>query len=168
MREYVCAQLCLTLCDPKDYSPPGSSVHRNSQARILQWVAISFSRGSSWPRDRTRVSWVSCIGRQILYHCSIWESLKSCAVTKIAHCRCRHVNQLSRIDGPEIDPCICGTLMRAEVACHLSGEKRDYSIKGAGKTGCPFGKKWIWIPPLHHTQKINSRWIRDLNVKSKL
>ena len=45
------AQSCL--CDPMDYSPPGSSVHGESQARILQWVAISFSRGSSPPREPT-------------------------------------------------------------------------------------------------------------------
>ena len=58
----VCAKLlqsCLTLCDPVDSSPPDSSVHGILQARILEWVAISFSRGSSQPRDRTRVS---CIG----------------------------------------------------------------------------------------------------------
>ena len=65
----VCAHgqscLCLTLYDPMDYNPPGSSVHGIFQPRILEWVAISFSRGSSWPRDRTRVS---CIGMQILYH----------------------------------------------------------------------------------------------------
>ena len=47
------AQLCLTLCDTTDCSLPGSSVHGISQARILEWVAISFSRGSSWPRDWT-------------------------------------------------------------------------------------------------------------------
>ena len=47
-----------------DHSLTGSSVHGILQARILEWVAISFSRGSSWPRDQT---WVSCIGRQILY-----------------------------------------------------------------------------------------------------
>ena len=46
-------QSCLTLCDPMDSSPPGSSVHRILQARILEWVAISFSRGSSQPRDQT-------------------------------------------------------------------------------------------------------------------
>ena len=45
------AQSCLTLCDPVDCSPPGSSVHGILQARILGWVAISFSRGSSQPRD---------------------------------------------------------------------------------------------------------------------
>ena len=47
-------------CDPIDCSLPGSSVHEISQARILEWVAISFFRGSSWPRVQT---WVSCIGR---------------------------------------------------------------------------------------------------------
>ena len=55
------AKLCLTLCDPMDCSPPGSSVHGNFQARILEWVAISSSRGSSQPRDRTHISCVSCI-----------------------------------------------------------------------------------------------------------
>ena len=48
-----CVQLCPTLCDPMDCGPPGSSVHGIFQARILEWVAISFSRGSSHPRDRT-------------------------------------------------------------------------------------------------------------------
>ena len=67
--------LCPTLCDPKDWSLPGSSVHGISQARTLEWVAISFSRGSPQPRARTHVSCVSCIGRQILYHWSIWKAL---------------------------------------------------------------------------------------------
>ena len=58
-------QSCPTLCDPADCSPPGSSVHGIFQARILEWVAVSSSRGSSQPRDQTCVS---CIGRQILYH----------------------------------------------------------------------------------------------------
>ena len=48
---YEVAQSCLTLCDPVDCSLPGSSVHRILQARILEWVAISFSRGSSCPRE---------------------------------------------------------------------------------------------------------------------
>ena len=59
------AKLCPTLCSPMDCSLPVSSFHRISQARRLEWVAISFSRGSSWPRDPTHVS---CIGRQIVYH----------------------------------------------------------------------------------------------------
>ena len=50
------AQLYPTLCNPMDCSLPGSSVHGIFQAIVLEWIAISFSRGSSWPRDRTRVS----------------------------------------------------------------------------------------------------------------
>ena len=50
------AQSCPTLCDPVDCSLPGFSIHGILQARVLEWVAISFSRGSSWPRDWTRVS----------------------------------------------------------------------------------------------------------------
>ena len=60
-------------CNPIDCSPPGSSVHGISQARILEWVAISFSRESFWPRDQT---WVSCIGRQVLY---CWVSREPCS-----------------------------------------------------------------------------------------
>ena len=52
------SQSCRTLCDPMDCSPPGSSVHGILQARMLEWVAILLSRGSSRPRDRT---WFSCI-----------------------------------------------------------------------------------------------------------
>ena len=51
-------QLCQTLCDPKDCIPPGSSVHGILQARILEWVANAFARGSSQPRDQTQVSWI--------------------------------------------------------------------------------------------------------------
>ena len=53
------AHPCLTLCDPVDCSPPGSSVHGILQASILEWVAISFSRGSSQPRDRTQISHIA-------------------------------------------------------------------------------------------------------------
>ena len=60
---YKSLQLCLTLCHPMDYSPAGSSVHGILQARILEWVAMAPSKGSSWARDRTHVSYVSCIGK---------------------------------------------------------------------------------------------------------
>ena len=65
----ILVQSCPTLCDPMDCSPPGSSVHGIFQARILEWVATSFSRGSSWPRDETHVSVssVSCIGKWIFF-----------------------------------------------------------------------------------------------------
>ena len=60
----ACAQSCLTLCNPMDCSPPGSSVHEIFQARILEWFAISYSRGSSQPRDLIYISCIFCIGRQ--------------------------------------------------------------------------------------------------------
>ena len=63
-----CVQL---FCNPMDCSPPGSSVHGISQARILEWVAISLSKGSSWPRDQTHVS---SIGSHALCHWANWEA----------------------------------------------------------------------------------------------
>ena len=66
----VHAQSCPTLCNPIDCSPPGSSVHGTFQARILNRVAVSFFRGSSWPRNWTSVSCVSCIDRCVLYQLS--------------------------------------------------------------------------------------------------
>ena len=59
----------LTLHDPVDCSPPGSSVHGILQARIPEWVAMLSSRGSSRPRERTHVSYVSCIGRWVFCSC---------------------------------------------------------------------------------------------------
>ena len=55
------AQSCPTLCDPMDCSPPISAVHEIFQLRIMEWVDIFYSSGSSWPRDQTRVSCISCI-----------------------------------------------------------------------------------------------------------
>ena len=69
------ARSCLTLCDPVDCSPPCSSIHGILHARILEWVAISFSRGSSRPRDRTQVSCIA--GRRFnLWATSSW--LRNC------------------------------------------------------------------------------------------
>ena len=65
------AQLCLTLCDPMGCSPPGSSVPGILQARILEWVAISFSRESSQPRGQT---WVSCIAGRFFTNWAIREA----------------------------------------------------------------------------------------------
>ena len=61
-------QSCPTLWDPMDCSLPSSSVHGILQARTLEWGASSFSRGSSWPRNWTCISCISCIGRRVLYH----------------------------------------------------------------------------------------------------
>ena len=71
------AQSCLTLCDPVDCSPPGLSVHGILQARILEWVAIPFSRGSSRPRNRTQVSHIA--GRFFI----IWATSEDLTVEKV-------------------------------------------------------------------------------------
>ena len=67
----VCAHSRPTLCDHMDCSPPGSSVHGILQVRILEWVAFSFSGGSSWPGDQTHAS---CTGRQVLYYWDMSEA----------------------------------------------------------------------------------------------
>ena len=113
------AKSCLTLCDSMNCSPPGSSVHGILQARILEWIAISFSRGSSWLRNQTRSpalqadslltelwgkpisffrasSWprdwacVSCIGRQILNQWTTRE-ISVPHVTPVCYCNSRLV-----------------------------------------------------------------------------
>ena len=63
------SQSCPTLCDPMDCSPPSSSIHGILQARILEWIAISFSKGSSQPRDRTHVS------RIVDRHFTVWANV---------------------------------------------------------------------------------------------
>ena len=68
-------QSCPTLWDSMDCSPPGYSVHRILQARILEWVSMPSSRGSSKPRDQTCISYVFCISRQVLYLQRHMESL---------------------------------------------------------------------------------------------
>ena len=73
-------------CDPLDCSPPVSSVHGISQAGILEWVAIASSRGSSWPRDWSPTSCISCIGRQILYHWATREAPDLETETLEQHC----------------------------------------------------------------------------------
>ena len=78
VKESEVAQSSLTLCDPMDYSRPGS-VYGIFQARILEWVVISFSRGCSWPRDQT---WVS---RQTLYRLSHqWSPLSQRSILSYA------------------------------------------------------------------------------------
>ena len=81
------AQSCLTLCNPMDHSLPGPSVHGILQARMLEWVAISFSRRSSWPRDRT---WVSYIAGKFL---TIWATGKSLYIHIILNPGCCSLGQ---------------------------------------------------------------------------
>ena len=85
-----CARM-LTLCDPTDCSPPGSSVHGIFQARVLEQDAISYTSGSSQLQDWT---WISCVSRQILYRWVTWEappSQNSCKhLIKVLGCATLH------------------------------------------------------------------------------
>ena len=69
MGDVKVTQSCLTLCDAMNYI-----VHGILQARILEWVAISYSRDSSQPRNRAHIFYVSCTGSRILYQCAKLES----------------------------------------------------------------------------------------------
>ena len=91
IHESEVTQSCLTLCDPMDCSPPGSSIHGIFQARVLEWVAISSSRRSSRPRDGTRVSHI--VGRcfTVLYMSVavyrgliLWEFISSLALRSLS------------------------------------------------------------------------------------
>ena len=66
---------CVTLWDPMDCSLPSSSVHGISQARIVEWIAMSSSKRTHRPRDWTPISCISFTGRQILYLWTTWEAL---------------------------------------------------------------------------------------------
>ena len=79
------AQSCPTLCDPMDCSPPGSSIHGIFQARGLEWVAISFSRGSSWPRDRTQASRIVIAGRRFTGWATRQVQMSPGLVIKLSH-----------------------------------------------------------------------------------
>ena len=88
------AGLCLTLCDPMDCSLPGSSVHTIFQARILEWVAISFSRGSSWSRDLTQVF---CIAGRLFTVWATREATKHvciCSLFNLFNCVHAYGNEL--------------------------------------------------------------------------
>ena len=107
---YVCVLVtlsCLTLCDPMDCSSPGSSVHEILQARILEWVAISFSRGSSRPRDQIQVS---CIAGRYF---TIWATRETLAPNSffvfccLRSCFSRYKNCSKgfQVPGPSLSHC---------------------------------------------------------------
>ena len=73
----LCAQLCQIFFNLMEFIPPGSSVHGIFQARILEQVVMSYSRGSSQPSNLTHISCISCMGRQIVYH-RVTQYLHTC------------------------------------------------------------------------------------------
>ena len=98
------AQQCLTLCDPMDYSPPGSFVHGIPQARVLEWVAIPFSRRSSWLSDWTWVSYIAdrfftvwtTISSKFYYFCFVYPGYQNHLYSKAHQSVSQSVSQFSR------------------------------------------------------------------------
>ena len=88
-----------TLCDPVDCSLPGSSIHGILQARILERVAISFSRGSSWPRDWTWVSGIA--GRRF----TLWATREALKFWAKGHCECTRINYCCSV--AKLCPTLC-------------------------------------------------------------
>ena len=93
-RKSEVAQLSLTLFDPVDCSPPGFFIHGILQARILKWVAISFSRGSSWPRDRTQVPRIAGRCFNLCFENLIIIMAKFLSLVAINNCLYRKANSL--------------------------------------------------------------------------
>ena len=92
-------QLCLTLCDSMDCSSLGSSVHGILQARILEWVTMPSSRGSSWPRDQTQISHIA--GEFF----TIWVTGEAMAMKAVAMTAPPSwPNHLAKVPSPKIDP----------------------------------------------------------------
>ena len=132
------AQSCPTLCNPMDCRPPDSSAYGVFQARILEWVATFYFRESPWLTDGNLVSCISCIGRQILYHCAPWEALKvskihlifgilesqyldsvcCCSVAQLCPTPWPHSLQLTRLPCPAPPPGACSNLRPLSRWCH--------------------------------------------------
>ena len=139
----VCAQLCPTLCDPMDYNPPGPSVHGISQARILEWVAISSSRGSSWPRDWTRVS-VSPASAGRFFICANWLFLswgkKKRSFLPLAH------QLLQTCPHPFLAPCVWSSKLKSSRALSLVWNFRSRQDAGV--------KMKCYSPPVGNSMHI--------------
>ena len=147
------AQLCPTLCDPTNCRLPGSPVHGIFQARILKWVAISFSRRSSWPRDWTWVSYI--VGR--------WLYCLSHQGSGMMMAQNRNTDQQNRIEDPEINQFTYSQLF--------------YNKGGKNIEWRSLFNKWCWDKwivtwkrmKLQHSltphTKINSKRIKHLNAR---
>ena len=151
---WALVQLDLTLGDPMDWSTPGSSVHRIFQARILEWVAMSFSRGSAWPRDWTHISCISCIGKQVLYQLSHQGSRISDALLESRHLMCDSLASSS------------DDVLRSEWASVVSGKKTRCSHQPAWwseQAGAGSATYWTShsISFYHGFQGLKWRWCQQ-------
>ena len=163
------AHSCPTLWDPMDYSRPGSPVRGILQARILEWVAIPFSRGSSWPRNWTQVSHIA--GRFFTTHLAWWPSQKvhmgfkksvQCSGSSLKTCLLTHVPLSTVLGSPEASlPVphlqICwglsvllslpGWKYHPTISCWLFPLKKSPAGCGAASHGFRSSSHWGPLPP---------------------
>ena len=146
------AQSCPTLCSSMDCSPPGSSAHGIFQARILEWVAISFSRESSQPRDQTRISYVSWLAGKFFTTCVTWEVQCKSAIIIYKHIyplSSLHPTPLRYHRAPGWPPCVIEQLptirFTHDSICMpmLLSQFVPPSPSPAVSTGCSFSSRFI-------------------------
>ena len=146
-------QSCPTLFDLIDCSPPGPSAHGILQARLLQWVAMPFSRGSSRPRDWTCISCVSCIARRFFPHWAAWEALASAAhplQSSMTACHTQRFQCLIQVALTPPSPASCPAphgLPDAET-CAWESDPLLQVLPSRGKTDQAYGQWCIRVPGL--------------------
>ena len=144
----LAAQSCPILCDPTDCSPPGSSVYGILQASILEWVAISFSRGSSRPKDWTQIS---CIAGRFF---TIWATregmkdpnMKLYQTWKLAAC-------LGYVPAPEHSTSPRGPCWTVRAIGSVLMEDQHQNIKSSGIRSM---EQLPWAHPRHATLSLDS------------
>ena len=144
-------QSCLILWDPMNCSPPGSSVHGILQARILEWVAIRSSRGSSWPRDWTHISWVSCIVGKLFTHWATWEASVQFSRSVVSNSLRPHESQHARPLCPSPTPGVHSDSCPSSQRCHPAyyrikksdiGHRNQLNRNRSRKYGASTGQDW--------------------------
>ena len=149
------AQSCPTLCYPMACSPPGSSVHGIFQARILEWVAISFSRGSSQPRDQTQVSCITgrcfnlwatreALGHMVVLFLVFKESSILSSIVTVSICS-YHISHGKAHFSPSIpyENC-CGCFLSLSHD-QLFWDPMDYSLPGSSIHGASQATTLDWV-----------------------
>ena len=160
-----------------DCSPPGSSVHGIFQARVLEWVAISFSRGSSQTRDWTRVS---CIGRRILYHWATRKAVVECSPLFlviyflffwISHKKWANIFQFSSV--AQSCPTLCDPMNHSTPGLPVHHQLQEFTqthVHRVGDAIQPSHPLSSPSPPAHNPSQHQSlfQWVNSLHEVAKV
>ena len=171
--------MCVCMCvfshiwhffDPMDCSPPGSSVYGNSQAKILNWVAIPFSSGSSQPRDH--ISYISCIGR---FYTTMDTCVCVCVYTRAHSCPTLHNPMDYNKQGSSVHGIFQARILGWVVIFSFSGSSwpRDWTctscvscLAGEFFTAEPLGKPWEILKYLWETMILPTFYSLGLTSRS--